>query len=182
MDDRFSPLGDPCRYPPLDKMKTVRMLCLLVFFPLVLGCNTSHDETRPRDDGLSPPGPSGATLIILAIEQGSLKPTTKANVSAEELESQLGSVDWTQRPIPQFSLSRGGFENLNILAERTSPDSAILVWSTVKNGTPIKLKFGPIDPKGEETLGIFLSYLNQDGQHENMVKWRENLNVKQGGG
>lgn len=152
----------------------------MTILAFALGCNSTHDETSSSVDAVPEVRRSGATLLILAIENGALKPTSKTNVTASELKTRLASIDWSQRPVTQLSLSRGGFENLNILAERTAPDAPIVVWSSAKSGTPVKMKYGPIKPDAPETLKLFLSYLNQDGEHETMVEWREQLDIDSG--
>ncbi len=142
-----------------------------------LGGNDPLDNTSSSKNLKPKSTASGSTLIILAIENGSLKPKSKANVTAEELEEHLKSIDWNQRPLTQLSLSHGGFENLNILAEHTAPDDPIIVWSSVKSGVPKKMKFGPIQPNGVDTMKIFLSYLAQDGKYKTMVEWREEIDI-----
>lgn len=162
-------------------MNYLRIFTLIAIFAFAMGCNKTLDDTNSPRDVSPEPKPSGTTLIILAIENGSLKPTSKANVTAQELKTHLESIDWTQRPVKQLSLSRGGYENLNILAERSAPDTPIVVWSSAKNGTPTRMKFGPIIPDSAETLKLFLSYLNQDGKYETMVEWRERLDISKSG-
>lgn len=117
--------------------------------------------------------PSGTTLMVLSAGTGKLKTDTKANVTLDELAESLGSTNWSERPVPQLSLSRGGIENINILAEHSAPDDPVFIWVTSESGTVRKRRFGPITPNSPETLRLLQSYLMRDDEYETMVDWND---------
>ena len=159
---------------------SIRALTAIVLF--TAGCDSAREEYNMPARQSPKSASSGMTLIALTLNGDSVTPTAKSNVTAQQLEAKLSSINWSQRPVPQVSLSQGGYENLTILAEHAAPDQPIIIWSSGEGGVPTKMKFGPIDPRGPETLKLFLSYLRRDGEYKTMVGWRDQLEWPNDGG